>query len=61
MSNRKTLSGVSGEWERGRNGAKRTAVPPGRGGETKALCFVGAQWSLLTPPQFVELVGCKEG
>lgn len=60
MSNRKTLPGVSGDWERGRNEAKRTAVLPGRAAETKPLFFGnhnGSHWRL----QFVELVGCKEG
>lgn len=61
LNNRKTLSGVSGEWERGRNWSKTTVVPTGRAGKTKALCFGGAQWSSLTPPLFVELFGCKEG
>lgn len=56
ISNKKTLSGVSGEWERGRNGAKGAAVPPGRAWETKDLCL-GEQnaphWYLHRPWNWV--------
>lgn len=50
MSNRKTLSNVSGDWERGRDGTKRSVLPrEGLGNQSPV--FGGAQWSSLTPPQ----------